>query len=1205
MNRHQSNPFLAGWEEPDVPEKPLNSPLFNSDTSSTNEDNNLGDGNVNAPLRRHSSSNLGSSTNPYQRPVDRRLLHRNMSSFEAASLHQQMQENGSSDTDCGLSGELIAKMTADFKSNIESNEKQFLDDSVPLEGFNPFDPFETIIDDDPAYTSPGIQSSQTTFGEKSSKFHVDVKDQLEEVAISERENFELDLAKKNHESIDDDEDELVSTPVRNIKCILDVNREPNRDDSSDTAKIILDESINLKENADIIKPINDPGVTINDPGSSNSIEKAHLFASLLASAEASPRINKSSENVTLCSEDAEADVVSSEHATHVVRGSSSTGDERPIGFFDPFETVIDKDALTSLMSDNQKILQNSSQNPSSNSVEEIDKTGSFSNLGLCHTIGDQKSIETVIENEASSFVIEDEYDIAHDYDNKKDLGSQSVTNTESPIRDTYCPIPRPVHKPLDEDQSILADVTSYIPRTPRRKAQKQTHRDSTDSSDSSEDDHIRIVIKARGNDKASEEEHQGEPHSIPRLPPPPSKNAIKQAIEKGLIEDSPALVAYKKKFGLENQGDSHEEPDRREDDLTAITDLKQEAPNQEQICEIGKETEDDEDEKVSDGEFIIRMRSVDEVELGDEPLGDAIYDEDTSYELEPYPKPYEGNGWSMLLRYPPKKKFTSNRSWKRIGVKLEEVQSQPDPKTKETSKIIALQIYDQLENKKPMQEIPLEATYTVTDISCQQLDQYGKVFTVKLQYVFYKERVGVRQGQIARFMHTGHVGTSTTSGGHGVDPLSIGAVKRLGAPFEHSPQVSQIVKLGSTDYDDIRQFKNCLEDYLFKMPITRVRPITTHKIEEVQMVVRDETYVELNQLGSITKQLARVRMFFLSFLNGMPTIEVGINDIRRQGKEVVGRMDILPVITEEWIRLESCELHPLVDVEEFENPESKLVKFVPPDATFFELIRFRVRPPKNQELPLQISADTTVTRTKATINVNVIIPGSISKKYGPIACENVAIRVAIPECWIYQFRSEKHFRMGSKKSVKNTPGRIKGMGRFLSGGVGGGPTVPEETLESRGVIIVTSGQAKYEHHYRSIVWRAARWPKENQSVYVQNSMKIELTLTDFDTVPESYDEYVYVEYTMPATTVSHTTCRSIAVNPVEDEPPEKFVKYSAKYEYKVKMLMSINLDSKQTEIKSPIAQIIKREQDLPGDLQREEDSEDDEDDSDDVASKSD
>ena len=52
---------------------------------------------------------------------------------------------------------------------------------------------------------------------------------------------------------------------------------------------------------------------------------------------------------------------------------------------------------------------------------------------------------------------------------------------------------------------------------------------------------------------------------------------------------------------------------------------------------------------------------------------------------------------------------------------------------------------------------------------------------------------------------------------------------------------------------------------------------------------------------------------------GLPDVELGVNDLPRQGKEVVGRHDIIPVITEEWIRLEDVEFHHCVDQSEFEN----------------------------------------------------------------------------------------------------------------------------------------------------------------------------------------------------------------------------------------------------------------------------------------------
>ena len=58
----------------------------------------------------------------------------------------------------------------------------------------------------------------------------------------------------------------------------------------------------------------------------------------------------------------------------------------------------------------------------------------------------------------------------------------------------------------------------------------------------------------------------------------------------------------------------------------------------------------------------------------------------------------------------------------------------------------------------------------------------------------------------------------------------------------------------------------------------------------------------------------------------MPDVELGVNDLWRQGKEVVGRHDIIPVITEEWIRLEIVEFHSCVQQDEYER--TRVIKWV-------------------------------------------------------------------------------------------------------------------------------------------------------------------------------------------------------------------------------------------------------------------------------------
>lgn len=56
-------------------------------------------------------------------------------------------------------------------------------------------------------------------------------------------------------------------------------------------------------------------------------------------------------------------------------------------------------------------------------------------------------------------------------------------------------------------------------------------------------------------------------------------------------------------------------------------------------------------------------------------------------------------------------------------------------------------------------------------------------------------------------------------------------------------------------------------------------------------------------------------------------------------------------------------------------------------------------------------------------------------------------------------------------------GKIKGIERFL----GAVDTLQESLIE------VTSGQAKYEHQHRAIVWRMPRLPKEGQGTLSSSS----------------------------------------------------------------------------------------------------------------------
>ena len=54
-------------------------------------------------------------------------------------------------------------------------------------------------------------------------------------------------------------------------------------------------------------------------------------------------------------------------------------------------------------------------------------------------------------------------------------------------------------------------------------------------------------------------------------------------------------------------------------------------------------------------------------------------------------------------------------------------------------------------------------------------------------------------------------------------------------------------------------------------------------------------------------------------------------------------------------------------------------------------------------------------------------------------------------------------------------------------------------------------------------------------------------------MPEQFEKNFYVEFTQPATCVSHTVLRSVSILGGSGEPPEKFVKYLTRAEYKLEI----------------------------------------------------
>uniref|UniRef100_A0A0N4ZP88 SH3 domain-containing protein n=1 Tax=Parastrongyloides trichosuri TaxID=131310 RepID=A0A0N4ZP88_PARTI len=501
-----------------------------------------------------------------------------------------------------------------------------------------------------------------------------------------------------------------------------------------------------------------------------------------------------------------------------------------------------------------------------------------------------------------------------------------------------------------------------------------------------------------------------------------------------------------------------------------------------------------------------------------------LFDDDDSIALTPFRDETlcRGikDGWSMMIRHPLKKKLMADRVWKPCYVKLER-----ESLSLNKDEHMMLKIFNAKTDGTPVLSILLQPTYSLSDGSVQPYDAYGKIHTVKLQQITYKEKVGIRQGQISRLVE--------------------GHLTKFGMPIEHSATVNVLAKFASLEHEVLDDFINTIEDILFRCECKRnTKPI--HKQDEVQIHCYDEYIGTVDLDGCLKSQKARVRMFCLAFLTGSPTLEIGLNDRRRQGKEIVRRKDILPMYTERWIKFENIEFHSSIDQAVF--VDEHYLKVSPPDGVFFEIMRFRVRPPKNKEKPLTVKSIMKIAGSGIEIRIEAMAAASTHKHRNRdeetriIPCEDIQIRFPIPEAWIYLFREERSWGVGSVHSKTRRPGKVKNLKDKIMGAV---------TQTTSSMIEVAIGEAKYEHLYRSLVWRIPRLPEKHHEAYKNHLLTCRFELSSFDLMPEAFMPDVEVEFTMPLSTVSSTVVRSIGVEGHEDsDRVEKFVRYVSKYNYK-------------------------------------------------------
>ncbi|CAH1262806.1 STON2 [Branchiostoma lanceolatum] len=487
---------------------------------------------------------------------------------------------------------------------------------------------------------------------------------------------------------------------------------------------------------------------------------------------------------------------------------------------------------------------------------------------------------------------------------------------------------------------------------------------------------------------------------------------------------------------------------------------------------------------------------------------------DTSPLDESFPPKCEEDGWYLMLRVPEKKKFIGQkRYWTPTYTRLVDGNM--------------LKLYYEKNNAEPFKEVQLHSTFSVSEPTLQAYNEKGRIHTVKIEYVSYKEKRLLR-------------------------PRAI---------IDHIPLASTLVKFGTLEHDDLINFVRAVNDALMKLPAYRDRG-TTYIEDEITVEVTDEFRGIVARSGEIEKQAVEVNIQTLVFITGMPECILGMNDKQIRGNEVVRRQDIIPSKSDEWIKLVNPQFHSCVNKEHFVS--TRQIKFCPLDGNKFQLMRYKVKSNK-KELPLVVKARYINKGPHFELRCDATCTGYVNKKDPEaVPCENIMIRLPVPDLWMKYLRNETPVGPLGTKSLRSSKKKLpKGSSTF------------EQYTSPR--IEVSVGTAKYEYAFRSIVWKISRLPERNQVVpftgnvpftgkplpftaskekagaYSTQTLICRIDMASELDIPTSLGPYFEVDFTMPQTTASKSIVRSISVSNPLAAPviPEKWVRYKAHYSYKV------------------------------------------------------
>ncbi|XP_006884693.1 PREDICTED: stonin-2-like [Elephantulus edwardii] len=467
------------------------------------------------------------------------------------------------------------------------------------------------------------------------------------------------------------------------------------------------------------------------------------------------------------------------------------------------------------------------------------------------------------------------------------------------------------------------------------------------------------------------------------------------------------------------------------------------------------------------------------------------------------------DGWPMMLRIPEKKNIMSSRHWGPIYVKLTDAGS--------------LQLYYEQGLEKPFREFKLEICHEISEPRLQNYDENGRIHSLRIDKVTYKEKKKYQPKPAVA----------------------------------HTAEREQVIKLGTTSYEDFQSFIRAVQDCLMDLPVSSTDLSTVglnYLEEEITVDVRDE-FSGLVSKGEnrILQHHVSTRIHVLSFLSGLAECRLGLNDILVKGNEIVSRQDIMPTTTTKWIKLHECRFHECVDEGVFGT--SRVILFNPLDACRFELMRFRTVFAE-KTLPFTLRTAASINGAEVEVQSWLRMSAGFSSNRDPLTqvpCENVMVRYPVPSEWV------KNFRRESVLGEKSLKAKVNRGASFGSAGLSG----------SEPVMRVTLGTAKYEHAFNAIVWRISRLPDKNSASGHPHCFFCHLELGSDREVPSRFASHVDVEFSMPTTSASKAAVRSISVEDKADV--RKWVNYSAHYSYKVEIEQkkSLKLDFEGEEVENP------------------------------------